>query len=235
MQQKLSYLTRTGKNLKILSKLYYIKNFAKYATKKNTENIKNIKNIGNIGNIGSTTFVLYGTRIAISPLKRIECNKFFNASQEGISVKRTVRPYSTFQSLIRFSNINRIKTRLKGEVFYQMEVTFINKFFWTKQQEQGICFEAQIKMYIAFFHWCNIYLNPNDFKTKSNQFFPSIITIYGVDSATCYTRYSSFYNWLTKFNGCSEKRVSMHLLQRLQYQQSKLIEVFLYNQRKQVK
>lgn len=120
MQQKLSYLTRTGKNLKILSKLYYIKNFAKYATKQNTENIKNI---------GNTTFVLYGTRIAISPLKRIECNKFFNASQEGISVKRTVRPYSTFQSLIRFSNINRIKTRLKGEVFYQMEVTFINKFF----------------------------------------------------------------------------------------------------------
>ena len=123
MQQKLSYLTRTGKNLKILSKLYYIKNFAKYATKQNTENIKNI------GNIGNTTFVLYGTRIAISPLKRIECNKFFNASQEGISVKRTVRPYSTFQSLIRFSNINRIKTRLKGEVFYQIEVTFINKFF----------------------------------------------------------------------------------------------------------
>lgn len=220
MQQKLSYLTRTGKNLKILSKLYYIKNFSKYLTKPNE---------------GTTIFVFYGTRIAINPLKRIECNKFFNTSQEGISVKRTVRPYSTFQSLIRFSNINKIKTRLKGEVFYQIEVTFIDKFFSTEQQKQGISFERQTKMYMAVSHWCNTYLNPNDFKTKSNQFFPSIVTIHGADFATCYIRYSSFYNWLTKFNGCNEKQVSIYLVQTFQYQQTKLIEVLLYNQIKQIK
>ena len=111
MQQTISYININNKNHQSLYKYYYIKKLNK--------NLVDIHNF--VQNTNYTNFMFYGNRRAIPPLKRIECNKFFNKNPNEIKVNLSILPYNSFQSILRFSSMKSIKNRLKGEVFYQIE------------------------------------------------------------------------------------------------------------------
>jgi len=113
MKKKLSYININKHNLNSLYKYYYIKKLTKNIT---------------IYNNKFTSFFFYGTMLTITPIIRIECNKFFNKKNEAVIVNFSVMPYNNVNSMIRFSNLTKTKNRVKGEIFYQIEIQFSNKF-----------------------------------------------------------------------------------------------------------
>jgi hypothetical protein len=179
MSSKLSYLTINGKDLKSLYKLYYTKKLIKSLAITNTT-----KN--------STNFIFYGTIIAMSPLNRIEYNKLFNKEESRVSVNLSIRPYSNFKSLIRFSHLNKITIRLKGDVFFQIKITFKNDLFKPNQS----IFETQAIRFNYINSRFNEYINThkNDSKsTKIKPISPSIMYIIS-ESSTSFVRYNSINN-----------------------------------------
>ena len=221
MQQKLSYLNINAKDLKALYKYYYIKKLT-----------NNITKVGNSFEKEHTTFIFYGTMIAITPIKRMECNKFFNKNKEAVSVDFSIMPYSNFKSLIRFSNLNKMKHRLKGEVFYQMEIKFVNKYFI--QDKISTNFENQAIRYTSILSWFNQYINPKTEKKTGYEFFPSIIYVPSGNEVMSSVRYSSIYKWSNHFESITDKRLSINMMQICQYSQNQLIEVLFYNQSKKL-
>jgi len=159
MQQTISYININNKNHQSLYKYYYIKKLNK--------NIIDIDNFAQ--NAHYTSFMFYGNRRAMPPLKRIECNKFFNKNTNEIKVSLSILPYNSFQSILRFSSIKSIKNRLKGEVFYQIEIQFNNSLY-TKSAK----FEIESKRYFSIYTQFNQHMNLSAIKTSSQQFVPSI-------------------------------------------------------------
>jgi len=172
MKQKLTYLNISGQDLQSLYKLYYVKNLSK--VHKDDQ---------------FTTFIFYGTIIAINPIKRMECNHFFNKnSVTGPFVKISIMPYSNFKAFIRFSKLNQIKIRIKGEVCYQIEIRFLNK-----PNTHNTTFEKEAQIFITITNSFNLYINPNLSKNEFNTFFPSIRIININEGLTSFTRYTSIY------------------------------------------
>ena len=215
MSSKLSYLTINGKDLKSLYKLYYTKKLIKSLAITNTT-----KN--------STNFIFYGTIIAMSPLNRIEYNKLFSKEESRVSVNLSIRPYSNFKSLIRFSHLNKITIRLKGDVFFQIKITFKNDLFKPNQS----IFETQAIRFNYINSRFNEYINThkNDSKsTKIKPISPSIMYIIS-ESSTSFVRYNSINNWINLKNFSTNQQLSFELITRINYSQNKLIEVAIYNQ-----
>ena len=179
MSSKLSYLTINGKDLKSIYKLYYTKKLIKSLTIQNSA-----KN--------STSFIFYGTIIAISPITRIQYNKIFSKEDNKVSVNLSIRPYSNFKSLIRFSHLSKITIRLKGDVFFQMKITFKNDIFNTDLS----IFEKQAMRFNFINSQFSEYINTredNNKMTKINPISPSIMYIISEDS-TSFVRYNSINN-----------------------------------------
>ena len=220
MKQKLSYINISGQELKSLYKLYYIK--------KLTKNI--VSNKPNQINEEYTTFIYYGTRIIITPLKRIECNKFFNKKKGEVIINFSIRSYNNFSSLINFSKLNQIKNIIKGTVFYQLEI-HVKKDIFNKNLTN---FEIQARIYNLVLSSFDQYIDIDIQKTKKGIFFPSIMYIPLQNEITSLIRYSSIYNWRNKYNYLFDNSVSISLIHIFNYNQIELISVLLYNQSKKI-
>ena len=215
MKKKLSYVNINKHNLNSLYKYYYIKKFIKNITIYNNQFI---------------SFFFYGTMLTITPIIRIECNKFFNKKNEAVIVNFSVMPYNNVKSMIRFSNLTKTKNRVKGEIFYQIEIQFSNKFII--QNSSLIRFEQEAILFKIIISWFNQYINPNIIKKTEHQFFPSIIYIPTNDKIQSYIRYSSIYNWITKFESNDNNPISFNMRNIFIYNQTQVILVIIYNQKK---
>jgi len=220
MKQKLSYINISRQELKSLYKLYYIKKLTKNIIFDKSSPISE----------EYTTFIFYGTRIIITPLKRIECNKFFNKKKEEVLINFSIRSYTNFSSLINFSKLNQIKNIIKGTVFYQLEIR-VKKNIFDKSLTN---FEIQARIYNFVLSSFDQYINIDIQKTKKVSFFPSIIYIPLQNEITSLIRYSSLYNWRNKQTYLSDNSVSIGLIQIFNYNQIELISVLLYNQSKKI-
>jgi hypothetical protein len=180
MKQKLSYINISRQELKSLYKLYYIKKLTKNIIFDKSSPISE----------EYTTFIFYGNRIIITPLKRIECNKFFNKKKEEVLINFSIRSYTNFSSLINFSKLNQIKNIIKGTVFYQLEIR-VKKNIFDKSLTN---FEIQARIYNFVLSSFDQYINIDIQKTKKVSFFPSIIYIPLQNEITSLIRYSSLYN-----------------------------------------
>ena len=179
MSLKLSYLNINSQNLKSLYKLYY--------NKKLIRGLSAVK--ASTPKVDSTTFIFYGNRMAINPIKRIECNTVFNKTVSIASVTLSIRPYSSLKSLIRFSNLNKTKIRLKGDGFYQIEISFVTNIF----NSNVPVFEIQANIFNYMTSQFSKYLN-YDSKKKLGNFAPSIMYISSnttEQDTTSSVRYSS--------------------------------------------
>lgn len=219
MNLKLSYLNINSQNLKSLYKLYYSKKLIRGLTASKAPNFK----------ANSTTFVFYGNIIAIDPIKRIECNAIFNKTVNIASVTLSIRPYSSLKSLIRFSNLNKAKIRLKGDGFFQIEISFINNIF----DSNAPIFEVQANIFNYLTSQFSKYLNYNS-KKKSENFAPSIIYISSdiiEQNTTSFVRYSSICSWMNDNQFSTNPRgLNFEIIHIITYNQNKLIAVVLYNQ-----
>jgi hypothetical protein len=134
MNRKLSYIDINNQDLKSLYKLYY--------TNKLVGDLREGTDLSR--KEGTTSFIFYGTIMAVTPIKRIEFNKMLGNKAELFKVDLSIIPYSNFKSRIRFSNLSKAKTRLKGDILFQMKLTFSDKPFISSKT----LFEIQAKMYM---------------------------------------------------------------------------------------
>ena len=204
MQQTISYININNKNHQSLYKYYYIKKLNK--------NIIDIDNF--MKNTNHTSFIFYGNRRAIPPLKRIECNKFFNKNTNEIKVNLSILPYNSFQSILRFSSIKSIKNMLKGEVFYQIEIQFNHNLF-----NKSAKFEIESKRYFSIYTQFSQYMNPNIVKTSSLQFVPSIrfIPKKQQKDSILFIRYNYINKWINQFNYKVDNVLSYNLIKLIIY------------------
>ena len=204
----MSYFTITNKKLKSIYKFYYTKNI--------------VKNLITKDKTDTTTFLFYGTIRPLSPLKRIVSNKDFNTNNMISSVKLSIIPYSNFKSLIRFSNLSMLKIRLKGNLFFQIEVVFHNKFFSINK--------TSFRIHANIFNNISTIFEQSDIKInslKGNSIFPSIIFISSKDEATSFIRYTSIQTWINQVN---TNLLDYKMIYIFNYNQNIIISVLLYNQ-----
>ena len=228
MNRKLSYIDINNQDLKSLYKLYYTNKLAQHVGIE--ANFKSKLTIEKAQKSDTTSFIFYGTMIAIPPIKRIEFNKVFNEETAKFKVDLSIIPYSNFKSRIRFSNLNDVKVRLKGDMLFQMEASFDNKLF----ASANTVFEKQIEMYVCLFSILN---------KHTNKISPLIVYIPNIhdivnnkigstkDAKIC-IRYNFRNKWVSQHS--QDKQIGFNLIYIITSPQRNRMAVIIYNQSKKI-
>jgi hypothetical protein len=224
MNRKLSYIDINNQDLKSLYKLYYTNKLVKNLWKDTDFNKK----------AGTTSFIFYGTIIAVVPIKRIEFNKGLNNKVDLFNVDLSIIPYSNFKSRIRFSNLSKTKARLKGDILFQMKITFSNKEFLPNKT----LFEIQAKIYMTIISGISRYIDKVSplviyIPTKEDTLDTLNDKRTPPREANICIRYNSMSTWMTKHN--QEIQIGFNLLHIVMSPQIKRMGVVIYNQIKEIK
>lgn len=226
MNRKLSYIDINNQDLKSLYKLYYTNKLAQHVGIEAKSKLR----LEKAQESDTTSFIFYGTMIAITPIKRIEFNKVFNEETEKFKVDLSIIPYSNFKSRIRFSNLNDVKVRLKGDMLFQMEAIFDNKPFASVKT----VFEKQMDIYICLFSTLSKHMNkmsplivyiPNNHDLASNKISSTI------DAKIC-IRYNFRNKWVNRHN--QDKQIGLNLIYIITSPQRNRMAVIIYNQSKKI-
>ena len=193
---------RSANNLYSFYKIYYINKL-----------IKTIQ-IGYLAkqNKIETTFIFYGTINTFSHTKRIAFINQFN-NLHNIKIKFSFIPYSNFKILIIFSEINQIKNRLKGGIFYQIKIKciFDNNF--------NTYFNNQMNSFNIIKDLFNNNLIQENKKQNIIPFSPKIIICHTNIGIITPIRYDTFCKKIKNIDIISYNQVIINLISILIYKQ----------------
>lgn len=196
-------IKRNMSNLCSIYKIYYIRKIiSKFQSSKISIQEKK-----------SQTFLCYGTINQLSHLKRLEFLAQFN-KMPNVKMNFSFVPYSNFKRLRQLSNMFKFKNRLKGGLFYQIEIEIYN------ENSSSVSFYNQLQALNTIEKLFNMTCSDTSKNTQAIRFFPSIIIIKTNKMPNKPIRYSFFCKKIKNFDFFNYDKIIVDIITLLLYNQT---------------